>query len=84
MEILDYYARTYEELLAVPVIKGRKSEKEKFAVVITLQQSKLSFLQMVVQSRRLHLILWVRISLACSISRMRQTVEVMMRERCDY
>ena len=31
LEILDYYARVYEELLAVPVIKGRKSEKEKFA-----------------------------------------------------
>lgn len=30
-EILDLYARVYEELLAVPVIKGRKSEKEKFA-----------------------------------------------------
>jgi len=31
LEILDLYARVYEELLAVPVIKGRKSEKEKFA-----------------------------------------------------
>jgi len=29
--ILDYYAECYEELLAVPVIKGRKSEEEKFA-----------------------------------------------------
>ncbi|KAL0114050.1 hypothetical protein PUN28_011398 [Cardiocondyla obscurior] len=29
--ILDLYARVYEELLAVPVIKGRKTEKEKFA-----------------------------------------------------
>lgn len=28
--ILDLYARVYEELLALPVIKGRKSEKEKF------------------------------------------------------
>lgn len=31
LQILDLYARTYEELLAVPMIKGRKSEKEKFA-----------------------------------------------------
>jgi prolyl-tRNA synthetase len=31
LEILDLYARVYEEILAVPVIKGRKSEKEKFA-----------------------------------------------------
>lgn len=31
LEILDLYARVYEELLAVPVIKGRKSDKEKFA-----------------------------------------------------
>jgi prolyl-tRNA synthetase len=31
LQILDLYARVYEELLAVPVIKGRKSEKEKFA-----------------------------------------------------
>eukprot|EP01138_Halocafeteria_seosinensis_P010005 gb/GECG01010218.1/.p1 GENE.gb/GECG01010218.1/~~gb/GECG01010218.1/.p1 ORF type:complete len:407 (+),score=51.76 gb/GECG01010218.1/:1-1221(+) len=31
LTILDFYARVYEELLAVPVIKGRKSEKEKFA-----------------------------------------------------
>ncbi|KAL1129824.1 hypothetical protein AAG570_012768, partial [Ranatra chinensis] len=29
--ILDLYARIYEDLLAVPVIKGRKTEKEKFA-----------------------------------------------------
>ncbi|XP_076754438.1 glutamyl-prolyl-tRNA synthetase [Xylocopa sonorina] len=31
MVILDMYARVYEDLLAVPVIKGRKTEKEKFA-----------------------------------------------------
>ncbi|EPZ33191.1 Proline-tRNA ligase, class II domain-containing protein [Rozella allomycis CSF55] len=30
-QILDLYARVYEEYLAVPVVKGRKSEKEKFA-----------------------------------------------------
>ena len=30
-QILDLYRRVYEELLAVPVIEGRKSEKEKFA-----------------------------------------------------
>lgn len=29
--ILDLYARVYNELLAIPVIKGRKTEKEKFA-----------------------------------------------------
>ncbi|KAH8429575.1 proline--tRNA ligase [Aspergillus melleus] len=31
MQILDYYAQIYEELLAVPVVKGKKTEKEKFA-----------------------------------------------------
>ncbi|EIW77214.1 prolyl-tRNA synthetase [Coniophora puteana RWD-64-598 SS2] len=31
MDILDLYRRVYEELLAVPVIPGVKSEKEKFA-----------------------------------------------------
>jgi prolyl-tRNA synthetase len=31
LEMLGYYAQTYEEMLAVPVIKGRKSNKEKFA-----------------------------------------------------
>ncbi|EFN80646.1 Bifunctional aminoacyl-tRNA synthetase [Harpegnathos saltator] len=31
LTILDLYSRVYEELLAVPVIKGRKTEKEKFA-----------------------------------------------------
>ena len=31
LDILDLYARVYEELLALPVIKGRKSDKEKFA-----------------------------------------------------
>ncbi|XP_071641765.1 uncharacterized protein [Temnothorax longispinosus] len=31
LTILDMYARVYEELLAVPVIKGYKTEKEKFA-----------------------------------------------------
>lgn len=31
LQILDLYARIYEELLAVPVVKGKKTEKEKFA-----------------------------------------------------
>ena len=31
MQILDLYAKVYEELLCVPVMKGKKSEKEKFA-----------------------------------------------------
>ena len=31
LNILDLYSRVYEEILAVPVIKGRKSDKEKFA-----------------------------------------------------
>jgi prolyl-tRNA synthetase len=30
-QILDFYAETYEQLLAVPVTKGVKSENEKFA-----------------------------------------------------
>ncbi len=30
-QILDLYARVFEELYAIPVLKGRKSEKEKFA-----------------------------------------------------
>ena len=30
-EILDYYAEVYEKLLAIPVLKGKKSESEKFA-----------------------------------------------------
>ena len=29
--ILDRYADVYSELLAIPVVKGRKTEKEKFA-----------------------------------------------------
>ncbi|XP_075060367.1 bifunctional glutamate/proline--tRNA ligase isoform X2 [Mixophyes fleayi] len=31
LQILDYYTSIYEELLAIPVVKGRKTEKEKFA-----------------------------------------------------
>ncbi|BDD55198.1 ribose-phosphate pyrophosphokinase 1 [Monascus purpureus] len=31
LHILDLYAKVYEDLLAVPVIKGQKTEKEKFA-----------------------------------------------------
>ncbi|KKK23559.1 hypothetical protein AOCH_004146 [Aspergillus ochraceoroseus] len=31
LQILDLYALIYEELLAVPVVKGQKTEKEKFA-----------------------------------------------------
>lgn len=31
LEILNLYEKIYEELLAVPVIKGKKTEKEKFA-----------------------------------------------------
>jgi prolyl-tRNA synthetase len=30
-EVLDLYRRVYEDLLAVPVIKGKKSDNEKFA-----------------------------------------------------
>lgn len=29
-EILEFYASVYEDLLAIPVVRGRKSEKEKF------------------------------------------------------
>lgn len=29
--ILDLYAQVYTDLMAIPVIKGRKTEKEKFA-----------------------------------------------------
>lgn len=29
--ILDLYAKIYSDLLAIPVTKGRKTEKEKFA-----------------------------------------------------
>ena len=31
LDILDLYRRVYEDLLAVPVVKGKKTEKEKFA-----------------------------------------------------
>ena len=31
LQILDWYAGIYEDLLAVPVIKGRKTDKERFA-----------------------------------------------------
>lgn len=31
LEILELYRRIYEEFLAIPVIKGKKSELEKFA-----------------------------------------------------
>ncbi|PGH12620.1 proline-tRNA ligase [Helicocarpus griseus UAMH5409] len=31
LQILEHYAQVYEELLAIPVIKGQKTEKEKFA-----------------------------------------------------
>lgn len=31
LDILDLYAQVYTDLLAIPVVKGRKTEKEKFA-----------------------------------------------------
>lgn len=31
LQVLELYRRVYEEILAVPVVKGRKSESEKFA-----------------------------------------------------
>ena len=31
LQILEWYARVYEELLAIPVVRGTKTEKEKFA-----------------------------------------------------
>ena len=30
-KILELYAQVYTDLLAIPVVKGRKTEKEKFA-----------------------------------------------------
>lgn len=30
-QILEFYAQVYEDLLAIPVVRGRKTEKEKFA-----------------------------------------------------
>ena len=30
-DILGHYEAVYEELLAIPVVKGKKTEKEKFA-----------------------------------------------------
>ncbi len=30
-KILDLYAQVYTDLLAIPVVKGKKTEKEKFA-----------------------------------------------------
>jgi prolyl-tRNA synthetase len=31
LDILELYRRVYEEILAVPVVPGKKSEEEKFA-----------------------------------------------------
>ncbi|XP_068612858.1 bifunctional glutamate/proline--tRNA ligase-like [Brachionichthys hirsutus] len=31
LQILDLYAKVYEELMAIPVVKGRKTKKEQFA-----------------------------------------------------
>ena len=31
LQILELYRRIYEEFLAIPIIKGKKSEMEKFA-----------------------------------------------------
>lgn len=31
LDILNLYRRVYEELLAIPVVPGQKTEKEKFA-----------------------------------------------------
>jgi prolyl-tRNA synthetase len=31
LQVLDFYRRVYEDLLAVPVVPGVKTEKEKFA-----------------------------------------------------
>lgn len=31
LEILEFYAAVYEKLLAVPVVRGKKTEAEKFA-----------------------------------------------------
>ncbi|KAK4306721.1 hypothetical protein Pmani_021479 [Petrolisthes manimaculis] len=30
-QVLEFYAQVYEDLLAIPVVRGRKTEKEKFA-----------------------------------------------------
>ncbi|KAL6011878.1 hypothetical protein ACLOJK_002344 [Asimina triloba] len=56
LQILELYRRIYEELLAIPVIKGKKSEPEKFAgelYTTTVEVSyvlKVAFIQVVVVS----------------------------------
>ena len=69
LEILDYYARIYEELLAVPVIKGRKSEKEKFAGGLYT-----TTVEAFIPTRR-HTA-WARTSRRCSTSATRRTAAV--------
>jgi len=56
LSILDYYADCYKELLAVPVVKGRKSEEEKFAGANYTTTLSYTFHQMEEVSKEQHLI----------------------------
>ncbi|KAI3923042.1 hypothetical protein MKW92_006973 [Papaver armeniacum] len=37
LEVLELYRRIYEEFLAIPVVKGKKSENEKFAGITSVE-----------------------------------------------
>ncbi len=72
-QILDIYARVYTELLAVPVVKGKKSEKEKFAgglYTTTIESYIFNFMQLVANRFDINLTYsrkWTRIT-KCDIS----------------
>ena len=39
LQILDWYSDIYEHLLAVPVVKGQKTDKERFGKSILLSKA---------------------------------------------
>jgi len=68
MTILDLYRRIYEELLAIPVVRGRKTEKEKFAGGDYTTRLRLTSLPLEGPFRVQLLITWDRTLARCLIS----------------
>jgi len=62
---LELYNRIYEEYLAVPVIKGKKSEHEKFAGGLYTTSVRLLFRTLVVGSKVQHHTVWGKILQRC-------------------
>jgi len=75
LDILEMYKRAYEEVLAVPVVKGKKLKKRSFPVDITQPLLKHTFLFQDVEFKLQLLIVWDKILQKCLTYFLKQKIK---------